>query len=100
MALGYRVLGLAAGRVLAESTQDLTKINLQNLSQHTYGMRMLGFAVISNPLRSDSTAAITELQDRYLCMHACVCLHVCLLNAGCVKLFGMYEVWLYVCMLV
>ena len=28
-------------------------------------MRMLGFAVISNPLRNDSTAAVTELQDRY-----------------------------------
>lgn len=64
-ALGYRVLGLIAGRVLAESKQDLTKITLQNIKEHTYGMRMLGFAVISNPLRNDSTAAVTELQDRY-----------------------------------
>lgn len=66
-ALGYKVLGFVAGRVSAESQQDLTKINLRNIRQHAYGMRMLGFAVISNPLRNDSTAAITELQDRYAC---------------------------------
>ena len=64
-ALGYRVLGLLAGRVLAESKQDLTRVTLQNIKQHTYGMRMLGFAVISNPLRSDAAATITELQDRW-----------------------------------
>ncbi len=63
-ALGYRVLGMVTGRVLAESRQDLSKLNLLNITQHTYGMRLLGFAVISNPLRSDATAAITELQDR------------------------------------
>ncbi len=63
-ALGYRVLGMITGRVLAESRQDLSKLNLVNITQHTYGMRLLGFAVISNPLRSDATAAITELQDR------------------------------------
>lgn len=68
MALGYRVLGLVAGRILAESKQDLTKINLQSIKQHTFAMHLLGFAVISNPLRSDSIAAITELQDRYGCM--------------------------------
>lgn len=68
MTLGYKVLGLAAGRILAESKQDLAKINLQNIKQHTFGMRLLGFAIISNTLRSDSTAAITELQDRYVCM--------------------------------
>ena len=69
MSLGYRVLGLVAGRIIAESKQDLTKLNLQNIKQHTYGMRMLGFAVISNPLRSDSTTAITDLQDR--CAYVC-----------------------------
>ena len=63
-ALGYRVLGMIAGRVLAESRQDLSKLNLVNITQHTYGMRLLGFAVVSNPLRCDATAAITELQDR------------------------------------
>lgn len=68
MSLGYKVLALVAGGILAESKQDLTKINLQNIKQHTYGMRVLGFAVISNPLRNDSAAAITELQDRYACM--------------------------------
>ena len=55
---------MVTGRVLAESRQDLSKLNLLNITQHTYGMRLLGFAVISNPLRSDATAAITELQDR------------------------------------
>ena len=64
-ALGYRVQGLITGRVLAESKQDFTKISLQNIKEHTYGMRMLGFAVVSNPLRNDSAAAINELQDRY-----------------------------------
>lgn len=63
-ALGYQVLGMISGRVMAESRQDLSKLNLVNITQHTYGMRLLGFAVISNPLRSDATAAITELQDR------------------------------------
>ena len=76
MSLGYRVLGLVAGRILAESKQDLTKLNLQNIRQHTYGMRMLGFAVISNPLRNDSIAAITELQDRYACTSMYVRMHV------------------------
>ena len=55
---------MITGRVLAESRQDLSKLNLVNITQHTNGMRLLGFAVISNPLRSDATAAITELQDR------------------------------------
>lgn len=75
MTLGYTVLGLAAGRVRAESTQDLAKINLQNIERHTFGIHLLGLAVISNPLRSDSTAAISELQDRYVCvyMDACMC---------------------------
>ncbi|DBA76073.1 TPA: hypothetical protein ACH3X1_009818 [Trebouxia sp. C0004] len=63
-ALGYRVLGMVTGRVLAESRQKLGKLNLLNITQHTYGMRLLGFAVISNPLQSDAIAAITELQDR------------------------------------
>ena len=72
MTLGYRVLGLVAGRILAESKQDLAKINLQNIKQHTFAMRLLGFAVISNPLRSDSTAAITELQNGYICPHVYV----------------------------
>ena len=80
MARGYRILGLAEGRILADSKQDLTKITLQNIKQHTYGMRLLGFAVISNPLRSDSTAAITELQDRYIWMYECLhaCMHACM----------------------
>ena len=59
------MLGMATGRVLAESNQDLSHLSLQNIKQHTFGMRLLGFAVISNPLRSDSQAAIAELQDRY-----------------------------------
>ena len=63
-ALGYRVLGMVSGRVLAESKQDLSKVTLQNIRQHTYGMRLLGFAVINNPLRSDSGAAITQLQTK------------------------------------
>lgn len=79
MTLGYKVLGLVAGRIRAESTQDLAKINLQNIKRHTFGMRLLGLAVISNPLRSDSTAAITELQDRYVCMciYVCAWMHAC-----------------------
>ncbi|DBA88103.1 hypothetical protein WJX79_009270 [Trebouxia sp. C0005] len=68
-ALGYQVLGMISGRVMAESRQDLSKLNLVNITQHTYGMRLLGFAVISNPLRSDATAAITELQDRMGPLH-------------------------------
>lgn len=58
---------MVTGQVLAESKQDLSRINLQNITQHTYGMRLLGFAVVSNPLRSDAIAAITHLQDRYVC---------------------------------
>lgn len=63
-AMGCRVLGVASGKAIMEQKQDLVKISLANLKDHVRDMRLIGFMVINNPLRSDSSAAIEELQKK------------------------------------
>ncbi len=57
-------MAFVGGKVTKASEHDLTRISLLNLKQHTCDMRLLGFAVISMPLRADSASVISELQDR------------------------------------
>ena len=61
---GFRVLGLAHGRVRPESRHLLEELSLDNLKQHMCDTKLLGFSVITNALRSDTKAAIAELQER------------------------------------
>ncbi|KAL3153008.1 hypothetical protein ABBQ38_012035 [Trebouxia sp. C0009 RCD-2024] len=61
---GFRVLVFVGGKVNAASRQDLSKISLLNLKQHTHDIRLLGLAVYNNTLRADSASVIAELQDR------------------------------------
>ncbi|KAL3140947.1 hypothetical protein ABBQ32_005472 [Trebouxia sp. C0010 RCD-2024] len=61
---GFRVLVFVGGKVNAASRQDLSKISLLTLKQHTHDIRVLGLAVYSNTLRADSASVIAELQNR------------------------------------
>ncbi|KAL3153004.1 hypothetical protein ABBQ38_012031 [Trebouxia sp. C0009 RCD-2024] len=61
---GFRVLVFVGGKVNAASRQDLSKISLLNLKQHTHDIRLLGLAVYNNTLRADSASVIAELQNR------------------------------------
>ena len=45
------------------SKLDLAAMSLQDLEQHTGGLDLLGFAVMSNQLRPDSKATIEHLQN-------------------------------------
>ena len=58
---GFRVQALISGNVI---TEDISKVSLLNLKQHTSDMRLLGLAIINNPLRAHSASVIAELQDR------------------------------------
>ena len=63
---GFRVLGLAHGKLRPESKHLLAEqLSIDNLKQHMYDTRLLGFSVITNALRNDTKAAIAELQERY-----------------------------------
>ncbi|KAL3134301.1 hypothetical protein ABBQ38_006563 [Trebouxia sp. C0009 RCD-2024] len=53
---GNRIVAFVSGQVLAESQQDLANISLMSLKQHTCNMELLGFAVMSAPLRADSAS--------------------------------------------
>ncbi|KAL3134561.1 hypothetical protein ABBQ38_006402 [Trebouxia sp. C0009 RCD-2024] len=61
---GNRIVAFVSGQVLAESQQDLANISLMSLKQHTCDMELLGFAVMSAPLRADSASVIAELKTR------------------------------------
>ena len=61
IARGFRVQALMSGKVVID---DISKVSLLNLKQHTSDMRLLGFAIFNNPLRADSASVIAELQDR------------------------------------
>ena len=62
-AMGYRTMGVVSGKVVVEHRQDITKISLANVNDHVREMSLLGILVFNNPLRSDSLAAIAELQN-------------------------------------
>ena len=61
---GFRVLALATAKVFSESCQDLSKLSLFSIKQHIYNAKLLGYAIVTVPLRNDSRAAISELQQR------------------------------------
>lgn len=63
-AMGYRTLGVVSGKVVSEHHHDISKISLANINDHVRDMRFLGIMVLNNPLRSDSAAAIAELQNK------------------------------------
>ena len=67
MAKGNRITVFLGGQLLPTSTLDVASISLGNLKQHVCDMRLLGFAVIDNPLRADSAAVISKLQERCGC---------------------------------
>ncbi|KAL3134240.1 hypothetical protein ABBQ38_006671 [Trebouxia sp. C0009 RCD-2024] len=60
-AKGYRTMGVVSGTVVVRDQQDITKISLANVNDHVREMSLLGILVFSNPLRSDSVAAVAEL---------------------------------------
>ena len=62
-AMGYRTMGVVSGKVVVEHRQDITKITLANVNNHVREMSLLGILVFKNPLRSDSVAAVAELQN-------------------------------------
>ena len=61
---GFRVLALATAKVFPESCQDLSKLSLVSIKQHIYDPKLLGYAIITAPLRSETRTAISELQQR------------------------------------
>ena len=63
-AMGYRTLGVVAGKLAMQHRQDISYITLANLNDHVREMQMLGIMVWSNPVRSSSAAVILELQNK------------------------------------
>ena len=57
-------MAFVSGGILAQSQQNLAGIKLRNLKQHVCDLKLLGFAVTSNPLSPDSRSVMAELQDR------------------------------------
>ena len=69
---GYRVLGLAVGKLLpatAADKQQLSRLNLLTLKQHVSDLRMIGLAIIHTQLRPDTVATIKQLHARSVCTH-------------------------------
>ena len=56
-------MGVVSGKVIVEQRQDISKISLANVNDHVREMSLLGILVFDNPLRSDSVAAVAELQN-------------------------------------
>ena len=56
--------GLAHGRLLPSSKHQLDQLTMHHLKPHMYDVKLLGFSVISNTVRSDTKAAVAELQTR------------------------------------
>ncbi|KAL0020340.1 hypothetical protein WJX77_012513 [Trebouxia sp. C0004] len=63
-AMGYRVMGVVCGKASVSKKQDLAKLSLANIKDHMRDVRLLGFMVISNPVRSESGSTIAELQKK------------------------------------
>lgn len=63
-AMGYRTMGVVSGKVTVQHRHEISKISLANVNDHVKEMRLLGFLVMTNPLRTDSVAAIAELQKK------------------------------------
>ena len=63
-ARGYRVLGVITGKATAKDKQDMAKLSLANIKDNMRDVRLIGFMIIDNPVRSDSKAAIAELQQK------------------------------------
>lgn len=42
----------------------MDQLTLHNLREHMWDMQLLGFSVITSTIRSDTKAAIAELQSR------------------------------------
>lgn len=63
---GNRIMAFVSGGILAQSQQNLAGIKLRNLKQHVCDLKLLGFAVTSNPLSPDSRLVMAELQDRWV----------------------------------
>lgn len=71
--LGYRVLGLAVGKLLpatAANKQQLSRLNLLTLKQHVSDLRMIGLAIIETQVRADAAVTIKQMQDRLLHVRA------------------------------
>ncbi len=63
-AMGYRVMGVVCGKASVSSKQDLAKLSLANIKDNMRDVRLLGFMVISNPVRGESGCTIAELQKK------------------------------------
>ncbi len=63
-AMGYRVMGVVFGKATVNNKQDLARLSLANIKDNMQDVRLLGFMVISNPVRSDSGSTIAELQKK------------------------------------
>ena len=70
---GFRVMVFVGGKVNDASRQDLSKISLLNVKQHTHDIRLLGLAVYTNTVRPDSASVIAELQNRSALFEPYVC---------------------------
>ena len=71
--LGYRVLGLAVGKLLpatAADKQQLSRLNLLTLKQHVSDLRMIGLAIIETQVRADAAVTIKQMHDRLLPVRA------------------------------
>lgn len=62
-AMGYRTMGMVSGKVVVQDSLDISKITLANVNNYVREMSLLGILVFDNPLRSDSIAAVAELQQ-------------------------------------
>lgn len=62
-AMGYRTMGVVSGKIVVQDRLDVSKITLANVNNYVREMSLLGILVFDNPLRSDSIAAIAELQQ-------------------------------------
>jgi magnesium-transporting ATPase (P-type) len=63
-AMGYRVMGVVCGKATVNNKQDFAWLSLANIKDNMRDVRLLGFMVISNPVRSDSGSTIAELQKK------------------------------------
>ena len=60
----YRLLALAKGVLRGLDKQAMSLMTQEQLEAHAQGFELLGLLVLSNSLRPDSKATVTELQQR------------------------------------
>ena len=60
----YRLLALAKGVLRGVDKQAMSLMTQEQLEAHAQGFELLGLLVLSNSLRPDSKATVTELQQR------------------------------------